>query len=60
MEDNVIKDCVVIDVMLPAYTLHQYANMEWNNWYYSPFINGKISTSNNSSVSTLASPYVTS
>ena len=46
--------------MLSESTLHQYANMECNNEYNSPFTNDKIPPSNNSSVLTLASTSVTS
>ena len=42
--------------MLYASTLHQYSNMEFNNESHPPLINGIISPSNNSSVSTLTSP----
>ena len=60
MEDTGLQDGVDIDVMIPASTLHQYANMEYNNDSHFPFMNGKRSTSNNSSVSTLTPPSVTS
>ena len=31
IENTVLQDCFRIDVMLPESTLHQYANMEYNN-----------------------------
>ena len=60
MEDTGLQDGVDIYVMLPASTLHKYYNMKLNNDSNHPFMNGKISTSKNSSVSTLTSLYVTS
>ena len=33
-ENNGLQDGVDIDVMLPASTLHQYANMEYKNEYH--------------------------
>ena len=59
MENNGLKDGVNIDVMLPASTLHQYDNVRYNNEYNYPLIHGKISISNNSSVSILISPSIT-
>ena len=44
MEDNALHDGVDIDVMLPASTVHQYANTEFNNDYTPPLMNGKIPT----------------
>ena len=60
MESTGLHYGVDFDFMLPASTLHQYSNMEYNDEYNYLFINGTISTSNNSSVSTLMSPSVTS
>ena len=51
-------DC--IDIMLPASTINKYANTEYNNKHCNLLINVNISTSNNSSVSTLTSPSVKS
>ena len=45
--------------MLSESTLHQYANMECNNYHHFPLINGKISSSHNLPVSTLTSPSIT-
>ena len=53
-ENNRLPDGVDIDDILPVSALNQYLNMEYNNEYH------KISTSNNSSVSTLTSPSVIS
>ena len=50
MEYTRLQDGVDIYCMLPASTLHQYANMEYNNEYYYPSMNGKISTYKNSTV----------
>ena len=60
MEDTVLQGDVYIDVILPESTLHQYSNTECNNYYNSRLMNCKLSTSNNLSVSTLTSPYITS
>ena len=58
--DTGLQDGVDIDAMLSASALHQYANMECNNESQTPLINFKMSPSNNSSVSTLTSPSITS
>ena len=47
MEGTGLQDVVDINVMLPASTIHQNANMEWNNYYNLSFMDGKISASNN-------------
>ena len=60
MENNGFPYGVFIDVMLPAFTLNQCPNMEYNKVNHNLLINGDISTSKNSSVSTLTSPSVTS
>ena len=60
MENTGSKDGVDIDIILSASTLHQYENIEYNNEHHKNFMNGKISTSKNSSVSTLTSPSATS
>ena len=59
-ENNGLPCGVDINDMLPESLLNQYVNMEYNNEHNNLHINGKISTSNNSSVSTLTSPFVTS
>ena len=59
-ENNRSPDCVDIDYMLTVPALYQYFNMKYNNEHNKLQINGNISTSNKSSVSTLTSPYVTS
>ena len=46
-ENNVLPDGVGIDIMLPASTLNQYANMEYNNEHHNLFRNFNISTSKN-------------
>ena len=40
-ENTRINDGVDIDVMLPTSKLHQYENMEYNNEYHYPLMNGK-------------------
>ena len=50
MENNGLTDGIGIDVMLPAYALNKYTNMEYNNENHNLLRNGNISTSNNSSV----------
>ena len=60
MENTGFQDDIDIDVMIPESTIHQYANMEHNNEYHYSLINGKISTSKNSSISTLTYQYVNS
>ena len=55
MEDTVLQGGVGIGVILTSSTLHQYFNMGCNNESHYPLINGKITPSNNSSVSTLTS-----
>ena len=60
LENNRLPDGIGIDYMLPAYALYQYVNMEYNNWHHNLQIDSNISTSNNSSVSTLTSPFITS
>ena len=57
-ENNGLSDGVDIDYMLPASTLNQYFNMEYNNGHHNLQSNGKISTPKKSSVSTLNSPSV--
>ena len=59
-ENNGLPDGVGIDDMLPASALNQYVNMEYNNEHNNLHRNGNISKSNNSSVSTLTTPSVTS
>ena len=46
--------------MLPVSIPNVYFNMEYNNEHHKLLTNGKISTLNNSSVSTFTSPSVTS
>ena len=46
--------------MLPESAPNQYVNMEYNNEHHKLQSNDNISISNNSSVSTLTSHYVTS
>ena len=46
--------------MLPASTMNQYANMEYNNKHNNLLINGNITTSNDSLVSTLILPSIKS
>ena len=60
MENNGLQDYVGIDVILPAPALNQYYNIEYNNEHQNLLINGNISTSNKSSVSTSTSPSITS
>ena len=43
MEDTGLQDGVEIDAILPASTIHQYANMECNNESHPPLMNGKMS-----------------
>ena len=57
-ENNGLPDGVDIDYMLPASTLNQYFNMEYNNGHHNLQSNGKISTPKKSSVSRLNSPSV--
>ena len=57
-ENNGWPDGVDIDDMLPASTLNQHVNMEYNNEHYKLHSNGN-SSKFNSLVSTLTSPYVT-
>ena len=38
-----LQDGVDIHIMLPASTLHQNTNMEYNIEYYDPLMNGKMS-----------------
>ena len=51
-----LQDDVDIDAMLYASTLHHYSNIEFNTKSHAPFINGTMSPSNSSSVSTLTPP----
>ena len=44
IENNALPDGVRIDIMLPASTLNQYANMEYNNKHHNLFRNCNIST----------------
>ena len=60
MENSELPDGVGIYFMLPTSALNQYANMEYNNVHHNLQSNVEISTSNNSSVSTLTSPSVIS
>ena len=60
MENNGLQGGVVIYVMLPVPTLIKYENMKYNSEHHNLLINGKMFTSNNSSVSTLTSLSVTS
>ena len=55
MGKTVLQDGAEITNMLYAPTLHQHANMEYNNVSHSPWIIGKIPPSKSSSVSTLTS-----
>ena len=50
-----LLDGVYIDDMLPASAPNQYVNLKYNNEYHNLQSNRNISTSNNSSVSTLTS-----
>ena len=58
--NNGLADGVDIDDMLPESAPNQYVNMRYNDEHHNLYMNNKISTSNNSSVSTLTSPSVTS
>ena len=58
-ENNGLPDGVYIGDMLPASKLNQYVNIEYNNEHHNFQRNGNISTSYNSSVSTLTSTSVT-
>ena len=60
MENNELQYGVDMYVVLPVSTHNKYANMEYNSEHHNIFINGKIPTSNNSTVSTLTSPNITS
>ena len=42
-----LQDGFDIDFKLPTSKIHKYVNMEYNNEYHYPFMNGKILTSNN-------------
>ena len=59
-ENNGFPDGVYIDDMLAASAPNQYVNTEYNHEHHNIQINANISTSNNSSVSALNSPAVTS
>ena len=58
--NNGLTDGIDIDDILPASALNKYANTEYNNEHHNLQSNVNFSTSNNSSVSTLNSPFVTS
>ena len=60
MENNGLQGGVGIDVMLPVSTLNRNSNMKFNTENHKLLTNGKISTSNFSSVSTLTSPSIAS
>ena len=60
MEYTGLQDGADIDAIIYTSTLHQYANIEFNNESYHHLTNGKISLSNNSSVSKLTPPSITS
>ena len=60
MENNGLLDGVVIDLMFPKSVLNSLVNMEYNNQHHKLHRNGNIPKSNNSSVSTMTSPSVTS
>ena len=51
IENNVLPDDVGIDIMLPASTLNQYSNTEYNNEHHNLFRNCNILTYKKSSVS---------
>ena len=55
-----LPDGVDIDDVSPASALNQYLNMKYNNEHHNLKRKVNISTSNNSSVSTLTSTYVIS
>ena len=42
IEDTGLQDGLGIDVMLPESTIHQCANIEYNNEYNNPLVNGKM------------------
>ena len=48
-----LQDVVDINFMLPSSTPYRYANMEYNNEYHYPLINGIMSTLKKPSVSTM-------
>ena len=58
--NNGLPDGLEIDDISPTSALNQYVNMEYSNVHHNLQINGNISTSKISSVSTLTSPSVTS
>ena len=60
MENNGLPDCAGIDYIFHECALNQYVNVKYNNEHHNLHINGNISTSNKSSVSTLTAPSVSS
>ena len=53
MENDGLPYCVGVGSLLPASTLNQYSNIEYNNEHHNLLINGNILASKKSSVSSL-------